>query len=198
MRPLVAFLIVALGACCPRGGEYGVGQPAREATSAQERTVAMRRFGEGVAAYERRRYDEAIERFQQADRVATSPAFAYNIALAFERKGDDAQALRWSREYLRRDPGAQDRAELEVSIREYERRLAERGLMQVTITSSPVGASLAIDGEPVGVTPWTGEMAPGPHILDVMLPGRGVVRRSFDLAADRAIDVHVDMVAARR
>jgi tetratricopeptide (TPR) repeat protein len=196
MTRLAIVLLFVAGGCCPYAA-YGHGAPVRKATTAEEQAVAMRRFAEGQLAFERRRYEDAIERFVQADHVATSPAFAYNIALAYERIGDVAQALRWSREYLRREANASDRADIEASIRLYERRLADRGLQQVTITSSPDGANVMVDGEPVGVTPWTGEIAPGPHIVDVLLPGREAVRRAFDLDAESSADVHIDLVASR-
>jgi hypothetical protein len=48
---------------------------------------------------------------------------------------------------------------------------------------------VVLDGEPVGVTPWTAEIPPGGHRLQLRLPGYRDGRTRFELAADRATDV---------
>ncbi|MBX7100569.1 MAG: PEGA domain-containing protein, partial [Myxococcaceae bacterium] len=42
---------------------------------------------------------------------------------------------------------------------------------QLAVQSSPPGAQLRLDGEAVGVTPWSGRTASGPHTLELSLVG---------------------------
>lgn len=42
---------------------------------------------------------------------------------------------------------------------------------QLAVQSTPPGATVRLDGEAVGVTPWTGRTASGPHALELALPG---------------------------
>ena len=65
---------------------------------------ARAHFKKGVALYNKKQYRDAIDELLAADALAPSPAFAFNVALAFEDMGDVASALRWYREYVRRAP----------------------------------------------------------------------------------------------
>jgi hypothetical protein len=153
-----------------------------------EKTLAMERFKQGSAAFQQKRYKDAIDLFLEANAIVEHPAFAYNTALAYEVMGDASQALRWSREYLRRSPKADDRATIEATIRRLEVKMKEKGLMQLTVLSEPRGATLLVDGRPVGVTPWTGEIVPGSHSLELRLRGYSDASQSIELPADHSID----------
>lgn len=146
-------------------------------------------YENGVRAFEARRYREAVDQFLAADRLLPSAPLSYNIALAYENLLDVAGALRFYRDYLRRSPTANNGAKVRERVRELELTLAQRGLQQVTVQTQPPGATVVIDGEPVGVAPWTGELAPGEHSLALTLKGRKDVERTFLLPAGHAIDV---------
>ncbi|MCA9625949.1 MAG: PEGA domain-containing protein, partial [Myxococcales bacterium] len=156
---------------------------------------AKQLFEQGAQAYAQKHYKDAIDLFLSADRLVQSPAFPYNIAKAYREMGDTANALRWAREYLRRSPEAANRDEVEGDISRYEVRLAEKGVMQLTVRSSPSGATVLINGEPVGVTPWTGERVPG--AINVLLRLRGYEERAqtLDLGAEHTLDVTVPLEA---
>src|SRR6185437_10008781 len=111
----------------------------------------------------------------------------------YEKLDDVANALRVFREYLRLLPNAGDRAVVEDKCRHFEDRLRLRGVQQVTILSSPLGATILLDGKAVGQAPWTGEIAPGHHVAVLKSPGYADVVRDFQLAADRAMDVDVSL-----
>src|SRR5690606_25417412 len=129
----------------------GAGPPSEEA-----KARALEKYEQGSAAFQRRRYKDAVDLFLEADAIAQSPAFAYNIGLAYREMGDDANALRWLREYMRRAPRDDDRRFVASYVNKLERRLMAKGVQQLTVMSEPAGATLVIDGEPKGVTPWTG------------------------------------------
>ncbi len=150
-------------------------------------------YEQAVLAYGERRYKDAIILFQQADGLRPNPAFSFNIGIAYEDMGDSAMALHYYRAYLRQLPKAPDRDEVEHRVRRLERVLADKGLQQVTVLSNPASAVVTLDGKARGVTPWTGEIAPGAHIVRLSLPGYEEELREFDLPPGRAIDVPVTL-----
>lgn len=168
----------------------------KTAKSADDEAVELARrvYGEGVAAYEQRRYEEAIELFKRAERLSPNPAFSFNIGAAYQNLANTELALRYFRDYLRQVPGAPDRAEVLARIRQLESRLAERGVQQVTIWTQPPNAAITIDGKAVGLSPWTGELPPGQHDVVVRLAGHHTMQRAFELPADRAIDIPITLL----
>jgi tetratricopeptide (TPR) repeat protein len=157
------------------------------------RAEAIRKYGEGSKAFEQKRYKDAIDLFLEADALSPSPALAYNTALAYEAMGDAASALRWAREYLRRAPSADDRKQVQTSIEKLEARLREKGIQQVTVLSTPPGATVVVDDRPLGVTPWTGELRPGSHRVALRLAGHQQAERTFELRADRALELTLSL-----
>lgn len=168
-------------------GTADVASAAPVSEEAQE--SARKTYQAGAQAYAEGRYKDAIDLFLEAAGVAPNPAFSYNIGLAYEQLEDPENALRWYRDYLRELPNAPDRGDIEPRILAAERRLRDRGVQQVTILSKPEGATVAVDGRPLGVTPWTGELSPGRHKLALMLRHYADAERTFELPSDHAIDV---------
>lgn len=169
---------------------------ASASTAAQPVELARLRYRQGVEAYQGKRYRESIDYFLEADRLAPNAALSFNIARAYENIDDAAASLRWYRDYLRRAPEAQDHTEVEAVVKGLEKRLAEKGVQQVTIQSDPSGADVTVDGRSVGVTPWTGELAPGRHELGLEHDGYAPTERSFDLPPDHATEVAVTLDVA--
>lgn len=160
-----------------------------EAELQQRRQDAAQRYEQGVQAYQEGRHKDAIDLFLEADALAPSSALSFNIARAYEKIKDSSNALRWYRDYLRREPEADDKAAVTALIEEYERVLEAKGLQQLTVLSEPATATVRVDGRPVGVTPWTGEVPPGAHTISVSLRGYADAERQIALASDAAQDV---------
>ena len=163
---------------------------------ADAKARAQTHFERGAKAYKEGRYKDAIDAFLDAHREYPSPSLSFNTARAYERMGDNAGALRFYREYLRQSPGAEDRTTLEQKISELEKKVQERGVQQVTVLSNVEGATVKIDGRPVGVAPWTGEILPGRHQVMLRFEGYQDAEQEFELSAHRAIDVSVEMTLA--
>ncbi|HVU00655.1 MAG TPA: PEGA domain-containing protein [Polyangiaceae bacterium] len=163
------------------------------ADAAADREASRERFRLGAQAYSEGRFKDAIDLFRDADRLSENPAFSYNIGQAYEELGDAANALRWYRAYLRALPEAPDQAEVQPRVAAAERHLAERGVQQVTVLSSPEGATVSLDGRRVGVAPWTAELTPGTHQLGLELKGYADGSSTFELPKDHAIDVVVPL-----
>jgi tetratricopeptide (TPR) repeat protein len=170
-------------------------QPAPVDAAAEAETRAKAHYRAGLAAYEEGRFLQAIAAFSAADQAAPRAALAFNIARAYDRLDDAALALRFYREYLRRELSPVNAEGVRARIAELESALSARGLQQVTILSEPAGAFVSIDGQPRGPTPWTGELPPGRHDVSLLKEGYAVVKRELVLDPAHATDLRVELGA---
>ena len=173
----------------PQAAGTHAAEPASEGGDKDVSPAARLRFERGAEAFRAGRYREAADQFRQADRLEPSPKLSYNAAKAYDLMGDHKNALAAYREYLRRLPDAQNLQQTRGRIHELEGILRTEGVQQVTVLSKPLGATLLIDGEPRGVTPWTGELEPGTHHIHLRLRGHQDSEADFELDAARARDV---------
>jgi tetratricopeptide (TPR) repeat protein len=152
---------------------------------------AKKYYERGVEAYRKQRFEEAIQLFLSADRLAPRPALSFNVARAYQKLGEPARELQYYREYLRRGADAGNRKEVERRVRDLQAALAKRGLQQVSVRSNPAGATVSIDGEVRGTTPWTGELPIGSHQLQAQHQGHQSLEVSLTLDAKRAQDLEL-------
>ena len=85
---------------------------------------ARRHMEAGQELYGQGRYAEAAQEFLAANGSHASSAFVFNVGLCYMQAGDAANAARYLREYLEREPGAPDRAAIEDRLHEIEASLA--------------------------------------------------------------------------
>ena len=200
MRRLLLLLIIAWpDARVAFAQADEAGPPATEGRAAAEAGVdpsAQAHFDAGVKAYQEGRFRDAVESFKEADRLAPSARLSFNVAKVYERMGDNRSALAAYRDYLRRLPAADNEAEVSRRVAELERALAAIGVQQLSVLSTPAGATVAIDDVSRGVTPWTGELAPGAHQVTLRLDGYAEATRPVELPADHAIDVELALTRA--
>jgi tetratricopeptide (TPR) repeat protein len=150
-------------------------------------------FEQAVAAYKEGRYFDAVELFLETNRIYPDSKLCFNIARAYEGLGSSAGALRYYREYLRRTPNAADKADVENNVRQLQLALSQKGVQQMSIFSAPDGAVLSIDGQPIALTPWTGETWPGKHRLTLTHPGYIEGQQIVELSPLRAVDVQLEL-----
>ena len=163
-------------------------------TEAGKRAEGKVRYEHGAQAYAAGHFKDAIDLFLQADALAPSAALSFNIARAYEKIGDDAATLQWYRDFRRRAPDAKNGPEVDERIHVLEAGLAQKGVQQVTILSRPLGATVIVDDKPRGVTPFTGQFAPGTHEVLLSLKGYADSEQELDLPADRAKELEVPLV----
>lgn len=120
-------------------------------------------FEKGVTAYREGRFYDAVDIFLETNRLYPDPKLSYNVGKSFEGLGNQPGALRYYRDYLRRLPDAPDAREVDGHVHQLEQGLSLKGLQQLTILSVPAGAIIKLDGQALGVTPWTGESFAGKH-----------------------------------
>lgn len=169
---------------------------APNAAEAPRRDAAKAKYEQGVEAYRAEHYVDAVRLFLDADAIAPSAALSYNIARAYEKLSDDAQTLRWYRNYLRLSPNAPNAAEVQKYVRDLSGALAKKGIQQLTVMSTPNGATVAIDGNPLGVTPLTVELRPGKHTALLSYRGYTDAQTEFDLPAQHPLDLPVNLSLA--
>lgn len=168
-------------------------QPSDEAIMDQRREEARAKYEAGAEAYARGRYKDAVDWFLAADRLAPSASLSFNVARAYERLGDDSSALRWYRDYLRRSPTAPNAEAVRRSIDTLAAALARKGLQQLTILSTPAGATVSVDGQPSGVTPWTSDLVPGEHHVRLTYRGHAEEERIVALGASEPGELSVEL-----
>jgi hypothetical protein len=67
------------------------------------------------------------------------------------------------------------------------------GVQQLSVLTTPPGATVLIDDVIRGLSPWTGELQPGRHLLALRLGGYRDKVKELELPADRAIDVELEL-----
>jgi hypothetical protein len=194
-RPLGLCVVLA----CSVGSAAGarVASACESEGTAGARELAKTHYRAGIAAYEGHQYREAIDELSCANQLLKSPAFSYNIAVTYEAMGDVPSALRWYRQHAREGGAEVDTPALRAKLAELEAKLQSRGVQQVTVSSLPSAAVLSIDDQPSGLTPFSVELVPGRHRYRLTATGQQTTEGWFELRADRALDVRVELSPAR-
>jgi tetratricopeptide (TPR) repeat protein len=188
---------VALCALLSLASQPAAAEPSADSASAQQQKIrAKAKYEQGVELYRNARYADAVRLFLEADALSPSAALSFNIARAYEKLADDAATLRWYRNYLRLNPEAQNAAEVRQSIQTLSLALSRKGVQQVSVLSTPSFATVAIDGQALGVTPLTVELKPGGHRLLITLRGFADEQRDFTLAGASPMDLPIELRAA--
>lgn len=189
LRHWCVFLLTFVALAHPR--HASADSPSEEASMEQRRADAKAKYQQGADAYSAGRYKDAVDAFLAADRLASSAPLSFNIARAYERLADDAGALRWYRDYLRRNPAATNGEQVRSQIATLAESLRKKGVQQLTVLTSPAGATVTIDDQPLGITPFTGELRPGSHHLLLSQRGYADVEREFVLVPEKPQDLSV-------
>lgn len=138
---------------------------------------AKKHYADGQSYFDEGRFAEAEAAFQRAYDASPHPIVLLSIAESRLGQGAFAGAVRSFERYLKEEPKAKNRAELEAKIAEIK---AKPG--KLAIRSQPVGATVRIDDKPVpGVTPTSVEVAPGPHNITLELEGYQPSARRIDV-----------------
>jgi PEGA domain len=182
---VVTGCVLAAG-CVPAGGAE---RPRANVDAARELDQ------EGVRSFRESRFADAARYFRAAFELGGPSSELWNIARSEERRDDVEAAVRALDEYLaRRDLTAGDRAEAEHEVQGLRARPSI-----VTVTTTPVGASIAVDGRTAaGTTPVSIDIAAGAHTVVVRKTGFAPVTRSLDAKLGRAVIVSLDLAPAEK
>ena len=188
---LGTLLVIGVVPTCTARAE----KPSNEALADTRRQRAKLEFKRGSELYDAGQYEKAVAAFIAADGLAPSAALSFNVALAYERLDDTSGALRWYRDYLRRNPAAPNAADVRKRISELSGKLSQRGVQQLTVMSTPDGAVVTLDARAVGFTPFTGDFPLGKHRLQLNLAGYRDPGREISLVPNTPGEENVTLAA---
>lgn len=171
-------------------------QPAEATAKKDPAARAKELFTAASRLYDQARYSEAIPRFEEAYSFRPHPVIYFNIGRCYEQLGETGKAMRAYRDYLRLAPEATDRDTVADAINNLERRLAATGVQQLLVLSEPMGATVEVDGQVLGNTPASIELAAGNHRLKLSAEGREPVERSFVMSTQRATEMTISLRSA--
>ena len=173
-----------------------VPSPARASTERAADEDAYRPFTEeAVRLFKAERFEEAAELFRRARDVGGPPIVVFNLARCYQEIGRWEAARDAFQAYLALDDGNEEvrgRADLAVAV--IDKRLATGWVLAHV---SPVGATVLIDGEPVGEAPLTPfELPPGRHEVTVRAEGHAPWTATVDVTGGERVEVDVELVRA--
>jgi hypothetical protein len=158
--------------------------------SGPEIEEAKRHFQQGVALYNDGNYNGALAEFEAAYRVRPSPGVLYNIGLSQKALFRYAESIDTLERYLREETklAGERKAEVTQLISEMKALLAD-----VTVTITPPGAAVMVDGRAAGTAPLTGPLriAAGNHVIEVLAEGYRPQRRELMISAGVPVKLNI-------
>jgi hypothetical protein len=193
-KGVLAFLAAAaclLGSPAPVAAQTGgrqVGEAARE--------LARDLFRRGRELYQRGKAEEALDLLRQSYDLLPSWATLNGMALCEDSLTHYTEALQLYERSLAEGGtaiSAEQKAQLEQRILELRRSL---DLAVLSISSSPSGAQVSIDGTALGPTPGQAEVSGGTHTLVLTLDGYETAERTVTVNAGETGMVDVSLAVA--
>ncbi len=167
---------------------------ASPAAAQDDKARARGLFGEGVAAFDRADFSQALDFFTQAYRLAPHPVVRVNVANCYERLGRHVEAV-FNYERFLEEGGAsvapEQREEVEATIARLRKKFGS-----VVVEIEPQGATLTVDGEPAarGLDGRL-SLSVGAHRLRVTKPGFSAAERTVFVEGDGLQTVRVELLS---
>ncbi len=173
MRSLPIFLSTLLSlsfvALVPAAhAQSGEAEEADPMSPEQAREAAREAYGQGQALFREGKHEESEAAFLRAYAIIPNPVVLLGVAEARQAQGNLQGAVEALESYLENRADAPDAETVQAKIDEMKATPAT-----LSITSTPAGAAIVIDGEDTGeVTPAEIEVEPGTHVVALQLEGR--------------------------
>jgi tetratricopeptide (TPR) repeat protein len=164
------------------------------AQNTDTRREAARHFQRGVALYSEADYRGALVEFKRTAALIPNPAVLYNIGETEYQLQEYASALTTFERYLKEaGPSESHRAEVEGNVQVLRARVGH-----VIITTTPAGADIVLDDQPLGKTPLDKpvRVSIGRRKIVAALAGRLAVTRYVEIAADDVVPVSLQLLPA--
>jgi hypothetical protein len=182
----VAFLLCV----APRLAHAQAAAPAAAAPQAEDPVVvAKRHFVNAVALYNDGSFDAALAEFLASQRLRPATALLYNIGLTYKALFLYNDAIRSLEQYLKEEQNVppERRAEVEQILREMRAILAP-----VTMTISPDGANVQVDGRTIGAAPIGQYLLPaGRHVVTVSSDGYSTQTKELMVSAGAPLQLTI-------
>lgn len=175
---------------------------------AEDAEEAKRHFDKAELAYKLGRYAEAIEQYEAAYKAMPEPAFLFNVAQSHRQQYQIDKkplhiykALSLYKAYLRDSPEAKNRQvvlklvdELKGLLSDIEARSLAAPAKAATLvlrTEGALGASVRLDGKPIGTIPLSKAVSPGTHTIEATRDGYAPWSTVVTVAAGSQLEVPV-------
>jgi tetratricopeptide (TPR) repeat protein len=160
MTLLPLLVAAALLAACPVWA-----QPQGAFAEAQAREL----YKKGMIRYELGEFDAAIEAFKAAYELTNAPGLLFNLAQINRMKQDWVQALHFYRTYLRLQPSAPNRTDVDALIVEVQRALDEKERANRQLLEAPAAPPAKLEPPVVPIPsiitrpppPWRAKLGVG-------------------------------------
>lgn len=164
--------------------------------SAQPADEAEREYQLGYAALQAGDCAEALVHYHRSFDATPRPRTLFNMAACQEELGLQADAWHNYRAFLELAEARDAKIVVKAEARVAALREVLRG--NVTIETTPAGASVQLDGDPAarGVTPLTLALAPGTHTILISIADAAPVERTIEVAPDETELVAVTLAVS--
>lgn len=189
----LAAAILTAAACVPPPGEATASAPHEPPSrdSARASVDAARELDQqGVRSYRAGRYTDAITYFRAAYQLGGPSSELWNVVRCREGMDDAEGAAAAIDDYLALpDLLSQDRADAAREAQALRSRPST-----LTVTTTPPGASVTIDGRPaLGSTPLSADLRAGSHTIAVQRGGYAPATQAVEARFGRAVIVSLDL-----
>ncbi len=159
---------------------------------APEQQQADRYFKSGVQLFKEGKFAEALAEFMRAYEIAPHPLVLYNIAGCHRELSHYSDAVSYYERFLAEGKGQVPAARLTAAQSELDGILAR--IARVTVTVTPDGASLTVDGNPIGtLVQMPLILSPGEHKLVASAVGHKPVERTVRVASGDEMTVELSL-----
>lgn len=168
-------------------------RPASADGHATAKREADRHFKTGVRLFDEGKYSEALAEFEQAYALESHPLVLYNLAAAHRALSQYAQALEFYQRFLAEGKGVVRPRQLARGQRELAELL--RLIARITVTTTPEGAQVTVDGRAIGPSPLADPiiLGPGDHVVGAAHDGYEPAERSIRVAAGDSLSVALSL-----
>ena len=165
------------------------------AAFAQDETATRARtaFDRGTRRFQTRRYDQALEAFEEAYSITPHPAVLFNIASCYDKLGRAAEAVNAYHRYMRErgdDVEPARRRDVTTALTRLSRQVA---LLQI-VPPAP-GLPVMLDGLGVEIGADPIAVAPGVHIVSSTAPDGREAREEISAVAGETGEVALELPA---
>ena len=172
-------------------------QKHHKADPEQEKREAEARdhYEKGLTHYNLGEFDPAVEEFKKAYELSNAPGLLFNIAQVYRAKEDYKQALYFYRTYLRLQPDAPNRADVEARVADLERMVAEKQKLSEAPPKETIGPNGEAKAEEHTTPAQPPPMQTAPPVQRADTGESGSSGKSFELAGIITAGVGVALVA---
>ncbi len=159
---------------------------------AQDRGASEKFNERARGAYDRGSFPEALELFVKAYETFPDTRYLFNAGKACTRLKDYQSALHYYGRFLALSPEDRGAKKLRQEMASLERGLKRRGLLPLSLTSSPEGALVTLNGAVnphLRLTPVRLWVKPGEHSLRLELDGYQPLEQRVEVKKAKTLDL---------